>query len=60
MRCNWQRMRQLVMRRDLKATEWMAGVFGVTAAVCAATGDAMQFSVYAIAAVFMFVLSRVK
>ena len=48
------------MKRRLKATEWMACVFGVTAAFCAATGDAMQFSVYAIAAVFMFVLSRVK
>ena len=44
----------------LKATEWLACVFGVTAAFCAATGDAMQFSAYAIAAVFMFVLSRVK
>ena len=48
------------MRRNLKATEWIACVLGVTAAFCAATGDAMQFSVYAIAAVFMFVLSRVK
>ena len=46
------------MRCKLKATERMAGVFGVTAAFCAATGDAVQFSVYAIAAVFMFVLSR--
>ena len=50
----------LVMRRRLKATEWLACVFGVTAAFCAATGDAMQYSVYAIAAVFMFALSRVK
>ena len=48
------------MKRRLKATEWLACVFGVTAAFCAATGDAMQFSVYAIVAVFMFVLSRVK
>ena len=48
------------MKRRLKATEWMAGVFGVTAAFCAATGDAMQFSVYAIASVFMLVLSRVN
>lgn len=48
------------MKRDLKFTEWAAGVFGVTAAFCAATGDAMQFSVYAIASVFMLVLSRVK
>lgn len=48
------------MKRRLKATEWLACVFGVTAAFCAATGDAMPFSIYAIAAVFMFVLSRVK
>ena len=48
-----------VMKRRLKATEWMACVFGVTAAFCAADGDAMQFSVYAIAAVFMFALSMV-
>ena len=48
------------MKRRLKATEWMACIFGVTAAFCAATGDAMQFSVYAIASVFMFVVSRVK
>lgn len=48
------------MKRELKATEWLTCVFGVTAAVCAATGDAMQFSVYAIGAVFWFVLSRVK
>lgn len=47
------------MRRKLKATEWLACVFGVTAAFCAATGDAMQFSVYAIGAVFMLALSRV-
>ena len=47
------------MTRKLKATEWLAGVFGVTAAFCAATGDAMQFSIYAIAAVFMFAVSRV-
>ena len=46
------------MKRKLKATEWLACVFGVTAAFCAATGDAMQFSIYAIAAVFMFALSR--
>ena len=44
----------------MKTTEWLACVFGITAAFCAATGDAMQFSVYAVAAVFMFVLSRVK
>ena len=44
----------------MKITEWLACVFGVTAAFCDATGDAMQYSVYAIAAVFMFVLSRVK
>ena len=48
------------MKRRLKATEWMTCVFGVTAAFCAVTGDAMQYSVYAIAAVFMFALSRVK
>ncbi len=48
------------MKRRLKATEWMTVVFGVTAAFCAATGDVMQFSAYAIGAVFMFVLSRVK
>ena len=60
MRCNWLLMRLLVMKRELKATEWMTCVFGVTAAFCAATGDAMQFSAYAIASVFMFVLSRVK
>ena len=48
------------MKCRLKATEWMAGVFGVTAAFGAATGDAMQFSAYAIAAVFMFAVSRVK
>ena len=42
-------------RQQLK---WLACVFGVTAAFCAATGDAMQFSVYAIVAVFLFVLSR--
>lgn len=47
------------MKPRLKATEWMACVFGVTAAFCAATGDAMLFSVYAIAAVFMFALSMV-
>ena len=47
------------MKRELKATECLACIFGVTAAVCAATGDAMQFSVYAVAAVFCFVLSRV-
>jgi hypothetical protein len=46
------------MRCRLKATEVMAGIFGVTAAFCAATGDAMQFSIYAIAAMFLFVLSR--
>ena len=46
------------MKRRLKAIEWMSGVFSVTAAFCAATGDAMQFSVYAIAAVLMFALSR--
>ena len=60
MRCNWLPMRLLVMKRELKATKWLACVFGVTAAFCAATGDAMQFSIYAIAAVFMFVLSRVE
>ena len=43
---------------EMKITEWLACVFGVTSAFCAATGDAMQFSVYAIAAVFMFALSR--
>ena len=48
------------MKRRLKATEWLACVFGVTAAFCAAAGEAMQFSVYATVAVFMFVLSRVK
>ena len=48
------------MKCRLKATEWMATVLGVTAAFCAATGDAIQFSVYAIASVFMLVLSRVK
>ena len=48
------------MKRRLKATEWLASVFGVTAAFCAATGEAMQFSVYAIASVFWLVLSRVK
>ena len=48
------------MKRNLKATEWLACVFGATAAFCAATGDAMLYSIYAIAAVFMFVLSRVK
>ena len=47
------------MKRNLKATQWLACVFGVMAAFCAATGEAMQFSVYAIAAVFMFALSRV-
>ena len=50
----------MVTKRNLKATEWMACALGVTAAFCMATGDAMQFSIYAIAAVFMFVLSRVK
>ena len=44
----------------MKTTEWLACVFGITAAFCAATGDAMLYSAYAIAAVFMFVLSRVK
>ena len=48
------------MKRRLNAEEWMACVFGVTAAFCAATGDAMLYSIYAIAAVFMFVLSRVR
>ena len=48
------------MKCKLKASEWLSGVFGVTAAFCAATGDAMLYSIYAIAAVFMFVLSRVK
>ena len=47
------------MKRKLKATEWMACVFGVTAAFCAATGDSMLYSGYAIAAVFMFAVSRV-
>ena len=46
------------MKRNLKATEWMACVFGVTAAFCAAIGEAMQFSVYALVAVFMFAVSR--
>ena len=49
-----------VMKPSLKAIEWMACAFGVTAAFCAAIGEAMQFSVYATAAVFMFVLSRVR
>ena len=53
-----QRMQKI--KRNLKATEWMACVFGVTAAFCAAIGEAMQFSVYALVAVFMFVLSGVK
>ena len=48
------------MKRNLKATEWLACVLCVTAAFCAATGDAMLYSVYAIAAVFMFAVSRVK
>ena len=48
------------MKRKLKATEWLACVFGVTSAFCAATGDSMLYSVYAIAAVLMFVLSMVK
>ena len=48
------------MKRELKATEWLACVLGVTAALCAANGEAMQYSVYAIAAVFMFVLSGVR
>ena len=46
------------MKRNLKATEWLACVLGVTATFCAATGDAMLYSVYAIASVFMLVLSR--
>ena len=46
------------MKRKLKATEWVACVFGATAAFCAATGDAMLYGVYAIASVFMLVLSR--
>lgn len=48
------------MKRNLKATELIACVLGVTAAFCAATGDAMQSNIYAIAAMFMFVLSRAK
>ena len=48
------------MKRRLNAEEWMACAFGVTAVFCAATGDAMQFSIYAIASVFMLVLSRVS
>ena len=47
------------MKPRLKATEWMACVFGVTAAFCAAIGEAVQFSVYATVVVFMFALSRV-
>ena len=50
-------MRTRVKRR-LKATEWLAGVFGMTAAACAVIGEVEQFSIYAIAAVFLFVLSR--
>ena len=48
------------MKRELKATEWLAGVFGISAAFCAAPGGAMQFGIYAIASVFMLVLSRVS
>ena len=48
------------VKRRLKATEWMACVFGVTAAACAVIGEVEQFSVYVIFAVFRFVLSRVK
>ena len=48
------------MKRELKVTEWLACVFGVTAVFWLITGDAKQFSIHAIAAVFMFVLSRVK
>ena len=51
------RMRE---KRRLKATEWLSGVFGATAAACAVIGEFEQFSVYAICAVFLFVLSRVK
>ena len=44
----------------LKATEWLAGVFGMTAAACAVIGEVEQFIVCAVGAVFWFVLSRVK
>jgi hypothetical protein len=48
------------MKRRLKATEWMTGALGVTAAFCAVTGDIMQFSICVVASVFWFVVSRVK
>ena len=60
MRCNWLLMRLLVMKRRLNAEEWMACAFGVTAVFCALIGEVEQFSVYAVFAVFWFVLSRVK
>ena len=55
---------RLIMRmrekRRLKATEWLSGVFGMTAAACAVIGEVEQFSIYAVAAVFLFVLSRIR
>ena len=53
-------MRWLAMKCRLKAGEWMSGAFGVTAVFCALIGEFEQFIVYAIAAVFWFVLSRVS
>lgn len=47
-------------KRRLKATEWLSGVFGMTAAACAVIGEVEQFIVCAVGAVFWFVLSRVK
>ena len=48
------------VKRRLKATEWLAGVFGMTVAACAVIGEVEQFSVYAIFAVLWFVVSRAK
>ena len=48
------------VKRRLKATEWLAGVFGMTAAACAVNGEVEPFIVYAIGAAFWFVLSRMR
>ena len=48
------------VKRRLKATEWLAGVFGMAAAACAVIGEIEQFIVCAVGAVFWFVLSRMK
>ena len=47
-------------KRRLKATEWTACVFGMTAAACAVIVEVEQFIVCAVGAVFLFVLAIVS